>query len=102
MRPVFLGLAVALEDRITPDVERCMDLALGQVCQMPKLAVQVLSQLGRSLGRFDLEGQLRGLESAIRSAGDALRRFREGAEGRRRSWQTLGLCAGAAIAILFV
>ena len=54
------------------------------------------------MGRFDLPGQLRGLEHAIRSTEEALRTIRDGAEGRRRSWQTLGLCAGAALAILFV
>ena len=102
MRPVFLGLAVALEDRITPDVERCMDLALGQVCQMPKLAVQVLSQLGRSLGRFDLEGQLRGLEAAREEARGKLEALEKDRAVRMRTYQTLGLCAGAALAILLI
>ena len=58
--------------------------------------------LGTTLGRFDLPGQLRGLEAAIRSAEEALRSIRDGAADRRRSYQTLGLCAGAAVAILFL
>ena len=33
---------------------------------------------------------------------EALRRLQDGADGRRRSYQTLGLCAGAALAILFL
>ena len=49
-----------------------------------------------------LKGQLRALERSIRETELALRAVREGAPERRRSWQTLGLCAGAALAILFV
>ena len=41
-------------------------------------------------------------DAAIRSTGDARRAFRDGAPERRRSCQTLGLCAGAALAILFL
>lgn len=94
-------LAAELERLTAPDVQVCVRTVLDRL-QPPKLLRRQLSELGATLGRFDLPGQLRGLEGAIRSAGDDLRRFREGAEGRRRSWQTLGLCAGAALAILFV
>ena len=97
----FGGLASELERGDAPDVQVCVRAVLERL-QPPKVLGRHLSELGSTLGRFDLPGQLRGLESAIRSCGDALRRFREGAEGRRRSWQTLGLCAGAALAILFV
>jgi hypothetical protein len=61
-----------------------------------------LEELGQSLGRFDLPGQLRGLERAIRETELVLRTVREGAPERRRSWQTLGLCVGAALAILLI
>ena len=79
-------LASELERGTAPDVQACVRLVLDRL-QPPKLLRRHLSELGVTLGRFDLPGQLRGLESAIRSAGDALRRFREGAEGRRRSWR---------------
>ena len=94
-------LASELEKGTAPDVQVCVRSVLNRL-QVPKLLGRHLGELGTTLGRFDLPGQLRGLEGAIRTAGDSLRRFREGAEGRRRSWQALGLCAGAAIAILFV
>ena len=94
-------LASELERGTASDVRDCVRPVLDRL-QPPKLLYGHLSELGETLGRFDLPGQIRGLESAIRSAGEALRRFREGADGRRRSWQTLGLCAGAAMAILFV
>ena len=45
---------------------------------------------------------MKGLELSIRETERVLRLVRDGAPERRRSWQMLGLCAGAALAILFV
>lgn len=94
-------LACALEQQAEPDVQSCVR---GVLEKLPpaKLLNRQLRELGTTLGRFDLPGQLRGLESAIRSAEEALRSVRDGGAERRRSYQTLGLCAGAAMAILFL
>lgn len=97
----FLELAKELERQIEPDVSGCVHAVLGRLI-MPASIRQLLEELGRTLGRFDLPGQLRGLELSIRETETALRTIREGAPERRRSWQTLGLCVGAALAILFV
>ena len=97
----FLELAKELETRTAPDVQVCVYDALTRL-DPPKRIRRLLSDLGSTLGRFDLPGQLRGLEAAIRSTELTLRELREGAADRRRSYQTLGLCAGAAMAILFL
>lgn len=97
----FRELAKELEKQTAPDVQVCVYEVLQRLEPSPELR-RLLSELGATLGRFDLPGQLRGLEAAIRSAEDALRRLRDGAADRRRSYQTLGLCAGAAMAILFL
>lgn len=97
----FTELAAELEQGTAPDVQVCVYTVLNRL-ELPRVLRRQLWELGETLGRFDLSGQLRGLEGAIRSAGEALRTIREGAEGRRRCWQTLGLCAGAALAILFI
>lgn len=96
----FTALAEELEKGSAADVQVCVRGLLQRM--EPSGLTRQLSALGETLGRFDLPGQLRGLERAIRSAEEALRTIRDGADGRRRSWQTLGLCAGAALAILFV
>lgn len=96
----FTALAEELEKGSAADVQVCVRGLLQRM--EPTGLTRQLSALGETLGRFDLPGQLRGLERAIRSAEEALRTIRDGADGRRRSWQTLGLCAGAALAILFV
>lgn len=97
----FLELAKALEKLTAPDVQVCVHEVLAQMELSGDLR-QLLRELGATLGRFDLPGQLRGLERSIRYTEEALRRIQDGADNRRRSYQTLGLCAGAAMAILFL
>ena len=97
----FLLLARELEKQTEPDVQACVRAALDYM-ELPASMGRILTELGQTLGRFDLPGQLRGLELSIRETEQALRTVREGAPERRRSWQTLGLCAGAALAILFI
>lgn len=101
VRLFLTGLACALERQTEPDVQSCIRSLLEEL-PPSKLLNRQLRELGSTLGRFDLPGQLRGLESAIRSTEEALRTHRDGADGRRRSCQTLGLSAGAAMAILFL
>lgn len=102
IRFVFANLATKLEDQITPDVEKCMSDVLAGLREMPKLTRESLELLGRSLGRFDLDGQLRGLESVRQVCRRGLDTLSQNAAIRNRSYQTLGLCAGAALAILFI
>lgn len=62
----------------------------------------VLLELGAKLGKYDMENQLQGLELALvqleeeRQAAEQERRL------RGRTYETLGVCAGLAIAILFL
>lgn len=102
IRFVFATLATRLEDQITPDVEKCMFDVLTGLREIPKLTRESLELLGRSFGRFDLEGQLRGLESVRQVCRHGLETLAQNSAIRNRSYQTLGLCAGAALAILFI
>ena len=101
VRQFLITLASALERQTAPDAQACVYEVLVHMEITPRLR-KLFRELGTTLGRFDLPGQLRGLENAIRSGEEALRSLREGAADRRRSWQTRGLCAGAALAILFL
>ena len=56
----------------------------------------------QNLGKFDMSGQLRGLENARNVCRENLELLMYNKDRRLRSYQTLGLCAGAAVAILFV
>lgn len=98
----FSNLAKELEDQISPDVKSCMNAALASTEQMPSRARTILLQLGGTLGRFDVDGQIGGLNAARMDCRQALDSLSENRDVRLRSYQTLGLCAGAALAILFI
>ena len=99
---VFLQLAIELEDQISPNVDQCMTAALCKINEIPKLAYDALVQLGRSLGRFDIAGQLKGIDAVRAECRRNLELLNQNQESRLRSYQTLGLCAGAAIVILLI
>ena len=61
-----------------------------------------LRLLGQTLGRFDLPGQLKGIKAVQESCRRELARLERNRDARLRSYQTLGLCAGAALVILLV
>lgn len=102
LRTVFDQLATELEDQISPDVESCMNAAVGRCDALPHSVFRCLQALGSSMGRFDLNGQLKGLESIRAMCRMELDKLQKNADTRIRSYQTLGLCAGAALVILFM
>ena len=99
---VFSELALELEAQVSPDVDRCMIAALQRSRKLPPITRSTLELLGKAIGRFDLEGQLKGFESVRQECRRKLDLLGENRDNRLRSYQTLGLCAGAALAILFV
>lgn len=102
VKNAFCELAEELDGQISPDVAKCMDSTLLKVKDIPKLAREGLTRLGDSLGHFDVEGQLKGLEAVRNECRYNLEAYSKNQDVRLRSYQTLGLCAGAAMAILFI
>lgn len=98
----FMLLSGELEQQITPDVSTCIQLALDGAGFLPEKTCKALKMLGTTLGRFDVEGQVLGLESVRSFCRSELNQLAHNRDTRLRSYQTLGLCAGAALAILFV
>lgn len=90
-----------MELGLDPDAAGSMEAALA-IRRPGGNLEELCRELGQTLGSFDLSGQLRGLDSALRAAQQMLRRHQQGRGSRVRSYQTLGLCAGAALAILFL
>lgn len=95
-------LARELESQISPNVSCCMDAVLGMQRNVPRRAGEVFRSLGRGLGRFELQGQLRELECVRAECERYLAELESNRDVRFRSYQTLGLCAGAALAILLL
>jgi stage III sporulation protein AB len=99
---VLLRLAFELEAQVAPDASCCMHAALSQVKGLPTRAAKNLQLLGASLGQFDLQGQLTGIEASRKQCRRELDELTRDRDVRLRSYQTLGLCAGSALAILFL
>lgn len=102
VRSLFLFFAEELEQQIAPDAPSCMAAALAK-CQNLNGSLRYLcSELGHSLGVYDLPGQLTGLESVYKNCQRVLENLECNRELRIRSYQTLGVCAGVALAVIFI
>lgn len=102
LRRLFSLLAQELEDQVCPNVESCMRAALMKCGDLPENTRRALLSLGTTLGKFDLDGQIRGLEAAQQECALMLQHLQRNKDERLRSYQTLGICAGAGLAILFI
>ena len=99
---VLLALADELDSQVSPDAACCMQIALSAVSDLPSRIESKLLGLGYSLGRYDLNGQLKEIDSVMRSCTADLEEMRSNRDKRVRSYQTLGLCAGAGLAIMLL
>ena len=99
---VFGVLSDEIQAQVSPDIEVCMSSAANKVLKLTPLVFEELLLFGKSAGRFDLDGQIKGLEAVRQDCRRQLEGLSFNRDVRLRSYQTLGLCAGAALAILFV
>ena len=102
LRDVFANLARELDWQSEPDAGSCMRAAMDKCHDLPACLRRPLRLLGQTLGRFDLPGQLKGIKAVQESCRRELARLERNRDARLRSYQTLGLCAGAALVILLV
>lgn len=102
LKTFFETLDRELESQISPDAASCVSAAADRTPELPKRTRNGLISMGRSLGEFDLTGQLKGLEAVRVDCSRELEELERNRTQRLRSYQTLGLCAGAALAILFI
>lgn len=102
IRFFFRSVADQLDRQVLPDVLCCVEAELKEpVSAYPRVKKMILL-LGSSLGRFDLAGQLKGLTAVKEQCACELRELHTDREPRLRSYRVLGLCAGAALAILLI
>ena len=102
LHEIFRRLHKELTCQKLPDAGSCMSAVLLESGEIPPKIRRLLAQLGHTLGRFDLEGQLQGLRAVQYRCENSLKRIRESKDERFRSYQTLGICAGMALAIILI
>jgi len=98
----FTALATDMDKQISPDLEVCIANALRTQKALPEITRKAIEIFGKTAGRFDLEGQIKGLHAARNECKRNLEILGANRETRLRSYQTLGLCAGASLAILLI
>lgn len=99
---VLLQLSRELESCQYPDAASCMRTAMQQRTDLSARSRRLLNQLGRELGRFDLAGQLQGIQAVKAACREQRQLLSQDRQLRLRSYRTLSLCAGTALAILFL
>lgn len=102
IKQILIKFTNELNRRISPDAASCMCTVLEQFRFPDRDIPDIMMELGRSLGRFDLEGQLNGIAHVKTMCTNRLEEVKANKTERMRSYQTLGLCAGAALVILLV
>ena len=96
----FGNLARLMDEQVSPDVGLCTIAALKATSGLSSGAAAQIQGLGQTLGRFDLSGQMTSLQHCKQSCLGELEVLEYQQSQRLRSYQTLGFCGGAALAIL--
>ncbi len=102
LRVVFMNLFRELSWQKLPDAGSCMMAAIQRTGEMPGRIRRLLVLLGQTLGQFDLDGQLLGIQTVRRRCEESLESIRKNRDERLRSYRTLGICAGAALTIILL
>ena len=101
LKHLFLRFSQKLDRREVTDPAACFNGLLMNE-ELPGRVKGLLRQLGDCLGRFDLEGQLQGLEEVRQQCVRELKELEEKTPDRLKNYRTLAVSAGVVLAILFL
>lgn len=99
---IMSGLSEELERQVLPDASSCMRSAMEGYPDIPDSVGNILNALGLSLGRFDLSGQIRGLDAVSDLCTEEIEHLQRNKTEQLRCCRVLGFCAGAAMVILLI
>ena len=102
IRSLFKAISINLESQQSYDAESCMSAVLNMFTDLPDIVMKVCVSLAGVLGKFSLDGQMKGFRSVKTECIQTLEELQSHKDARIRSYQTVGVCAGAAVAILFI
>lgn len=102
IRTFFWNLARELDAHSEPEVGGCVYRAMESSRGLSPGIRRILRQMGRSLGRYDLSGQIQGLRGVEEACALEIQRLEAERTDRLRTYETLSLCAGAALVIVLI
>lgn len=99
---ILTKLAARLEENQQQDAAACMAQILSGYENIPHRTRHNLVQMGHTLGRFGLSGQVNGFRGISQLCRRDLESLTLDRDARLRGYRTLGICAGVALVILFI
>ena len=102
LQKVFSLLAQELESQVSPNARICLQIVMNHVHDIPQRLQRILDIFSESLGCYDLDGQLLQIAAVRQESILLLEQMQTEGKERIRNDQTLGICAGAGLAILFL
>lgn len=102
VRQFFTALAQELNQQISADVQPCMLAAMDRTTDIPPITRECIVEIAKDFGKFDLDGQITVLEEYKIFCKEKLEIHCAGKDEQRRSYQTLGICTGAALVIILI
>ena len=101
LKDIFMELANKMKNREVMDISACFNGIIGQK-ELPRRVRRNLRQLSVHLGRFDLDGQLQGLEAIRQQCCIDIMELKENSRERLHSYQVIAACMGTALVILLI
>ena len=102
IKEFYINLSNQLQGLDHADAAACVAVSIERLGHLPDNVRKLLLMLGQSLGQFDLEGQICSIQGVKEECYSLIGKLSENQEQKRKSYRALGLCAGAAVAILFI
>lgn len=100
VRRIFVGVSERMEKSRWMSPRKAMELTLETVDD--KSTDQILLDLSEKIGRYDLNAQIDGLKCAQVQTQSLLEELERERSVKSRTYKTLSLCAGLAVAILLI
>ena len=102
MHALILDFVIQLESQVTPDVSSCLKASIEKYPGISQRIRMLLFDLGTSLGRFDLNGQLKCLDALQTAVRNELTYLEDKLPGYTRCCHTYALGVGAILALILI
>lgn len=101
VKQLFALLGDELNSQIRPNVASCIQAVVSRTENLSPTIMEAFISMGKSLGRYDIEGQLLETRALRAEIHRKLENLRQDQSIRVKNYRTFGLCAGIALVILF-
>lgn len=102
LKGILKALYKEMDAQTASNAKQCLTKVLPLYERIPQVGKEILLRFGDTMGGFDLEGQLDSLKAVKLECHRQLSVRQEDEIVRVRSYRTLGICAGAGLAVILI